>query len=391
MLLVCIRVPKVAIFTGSDLRTYGGGEKEAIGIANRIEGYQITLMSFRDITNLRRELDEVRDLIKHSVKIEYYSSFIFNTHRDLNPFSIATIRVLLELRHYDSVYSMHPGFLTNGTLLVLSKIFSFRYIFGVHSPIYFGYSPKVGGIKENILSWLFNKVRKFLISKTRYIRIQNSRDEENLKKLGFTGTVFNVPPYVRSFEETSENLVSNQFKVLFVGRLIKNQKGLDLYISIMEKVLEKDRGINFVIVGSGREGEELLESVISRYPENIHLKGFLEEEELESTYFSSDIFAFPSRSENYGISLCEALLSGLPSVAFNVMGVEEIMVDEQMGNLIEPFDVDAFADTILRFYEDWKNDKEKFTKRKEKIRELAKTNFGTEAVLSGLRRMFNAK
>src|SRR5690606_34723304 len=60
----------------------------------------------------------------------------------------------------------------------------------------------------------------------------------------------------------------------------------------------------------------------------------------------ADAFVLPSESESFGVAALEAMSSGVPVFAYRVGGLPEV-VAPQVGRLVEPFDVDALAASLL--------------------------------------------
>lgn len=60
----------------------------------------------------------------------------------------------------------------------------------------------------------------------------------------------------------------------------------------------------------------------------------------------ADGFLLPSESESFGVAALEALSAGVPVFAYRVGGLPEV-VTEDVGRLVEPFDVDALAQAVV--------------------------------------------
>lgn len=65
-----------------------------------------------------------------------------------------------------------------------------------------------------------------------------------------------------------------------------------------------------------------------------------------------NVFVLPSRSEGLPLSICEAMVAGLPVVASDVGGVGEVVVDGETGVLVPPDNPDALAKAIETMLED---------------------------------------
>lgn len=61
---------------------------------------------------------------------------------------------------------------------------------------------------------------------------------------------------------------------------------------------------------------------------------------------ASDIYAMPSHTEAFGLVFAEAMAMGVPSVAFDVGGVGEVVEHGRTGLLSAPHDVDELAENI---------------------------------------------
>ena len=91
----------------------------------------------------------------------------------------------------------------------------------------------------------------------------------------------------------------------------------------LEALLDLDLPGSTVIVGDG-PARATLER---RYP-RAHFLGAKHGEALAAIYSSADVFAFPSRTDTFGIVLIEAMASGLPVAAFPVAGPIDVVSPE---------------------------------------------------------------
>lgn len=97
-----------------------------------------------------------------------------------------------------------------------------------------------------------------------------------------------------------------------------------------------------VIVGEGPESERIAAEARARgVGPRLLMPGFLSDPARWIGHF--DIFALSSDSEQFPISLVEAMAAGLPAVATQVGDVPGIVSDDNRPLIVEPGDEDAFA------------------------------------------------
>lgn len=74
-------------------------------------------------------------------------------------------------------------------------------------------------------------------------------------------------------------------------------------------------------------------------------------------YKESSIFCLTSNHEGWGLVLTEAMQFGCVPIAFDSFeSIHEIIEDGKNGFLVKPFDMDKYADKVLRLADNFKVD-----------------------------------
>ena len=102
--------------------------------------------------------------------------------------------------------------------------------------------------------------------------------------------------------------------VLFLGRL-HPKKGCDLLIDAFAAVAQSEPTLRLVMAGPDRDGYQA--TLMQRagqlgISEHICWTGMIEGDAKWGAYACAEVFVLPSHQENFGISVAEALASGLP-------------------------------------------------------------------------------
>ena len=116
--------------------------------------------------------------------------------------------------------------------------------------------------------------------------------------------------------------------LLYVGRLAR-EKGIER----LKDVLREMPGVRLALVGDG-PGRRDLEKVFAGTP--TVFTGTRKGQELSAAYASADALVFPSTTETLGLSMLEALASGLPVLAARTGAAGEVVEDGENGLLYEP-------------------------------------------------------
>lgn len=98
---------------------------------------------------------------------------------------------------------------------------------------------------------------------------------------------------------------------------------------------------------------ELREAVHARgLDERVVFRGQLDHQETLEQYRTSQLLLLPSRTENTPLVILEAQASGLPTVAYAIGGVPDLVAHEENGLLAPAYDIDLLASHLRRLIED---------------------------------------
>ena len=144
------------------------------------------------------------------------------------------------------------------------------------------------------------------------------------------------------FDYNKRNELRNRFIIapedkilLFIGR-IEKFKHLELFIESIKILKEKNNHKWYgIILGSGSEVNKIKDLInIYNLKENIILISDMLNSELPNLYCAADVFVLPSLNEGFPMVLLEAIACGLPSIAFNVGGINQIIHNGLNGYII---------------------------------------------------------
>ena len=131
--------------------------------------------------------------------------------------------------------------------------------------------------------------------------------------------------------------------VTFLGR-ITMQKGPEYFVEAAARVLQKTKGVRFVMAGNGDMMNKMIDLVAQRgIADRFHFTGFLRGRQVQEMLAESDVYVMPSVSEPFGISPLEAMQVGTPSIISKQSGCAEIL---SHAIKIDYWDIEAMADAI---------------------------------------------
>lgn len=372
----------------NNVYAFGGGEKWSLELAKRLANrFKITVVN---IHSKREPKRKTREDIKKEYRLDNFelldlyatglksSAFGKEEYIFRIPHARSAVALYKIIKNSDIVYQVSFNPVVFFYSLSFSKMLKKKFIFGVHNPVFFKIFQE-----ENA----GNKALRFFLSQVRYFHVLNSYDFDLLKRNMPSAKIIKIPIFITKNTKKVE-INKMDFVVLYVGRLAKDQKGIDLLKKIIETVISKNKEVRFHIVGAGGDGEDEVRQLAEKHHNSVKYLGFLNDRDMESEYAKASLSILPSRYEGLPAVLIEAQLHGVPFVAFNVKGPTEIFKEKIQGNLVEPFDTDKFAYEILRYFVSWSKNKNDYLKTKIKIKKLTEQAYDERTVIEKMGRMF---
>lgn len=160
-----------------------------------------------------------------------------------------------------------------------------------------------------------------------------------------------VPQYVQQAELAREKKV---YKVIFVGALIKRIKQPHIIIEAFAKLAKKYPEWIVELWGPEERKSSRLELEVRIKRHGLKNRVFIKgpTTNVPKVLEESDIFAFPSAFEGFGLALAEGLSMGLPGIGYkSCSGVNELIQDGYNGFLVDD-GVEPFAQAMEKLMQD---------------------------------------
>lgn len=212
---------------------------------------------------------------------------------------------------------------------------------------------KAAGRDDIPFAGLLKKLSVYVLKDADMI-IAVSKEQKNIaSKLGVPENKIRIIPNgVDSKNFSQEVKETNDFRILYVGRLVQ-EKGLGYLLEAMKSIIDELPDASLTIVGEGIKKADLEKHVQELgIREKVRFLGAKPHEEIPHYLEDADVFVLPSLSEGLALVILEAMACGKPIVATNVGGIPDLVVDEETGLLVPPKDSKALAEAIKRILRD---------------------------------------
>lgn len=181
--------------------------------------------------------------------------------------------------------------------------------------------------------------------------------DKNLLEIGFPKEkILRIPNcvFIKKINKFRKNK-EKKLILITVARLATKKKGYDFVIKIAQELKKR---VNFRWIIIGKNVDYLSHNkFISNNKKNFELVGeigndelFFPHSKLIKYYKSSSIYLHLSRIESFGITVLEAIASGLPVIAFKSVGSNTLIKDKVNGFLVNCYDTKEYAKKIVHVY-----------------------------------------
>ncbi len=121
-----------------------------------------------------------------------------------------------------------------------------------------------------------------------------------------------------------------------------------MVIEALPRIRARIPGVHYVLVGEGEDRSRIELRVRELGLErSVTLAGAVPDAELPDYYGLCTAFAMPSKREGFGIVYLEAMACGKPAIAGDRDGARDALLDGELGVLVDPDDVGAFAEVAV--------------------------------------------
>jgi glycosyltransferase EpsD len=272
-----------------------------------------------------------------------------------SPFSLSNIKTvkiiksIIDRKIYDLIWTNEP------VMSVLTRLAArearkkgTKVLYCAHGYHFFKGAP--------LKNWLFYPIEKIMAYYCDEIVLINWEDYYLTKKhmnyvrcahidgIGFEPLRFQDVTCDRDIKRKEIGISENEILLICVGELQK-RKNHEPVIDALSLI--GDARIKLFLCGYG-ELFEYLKDKVEKLGLNEQVSFLGHRYDIPELLKAADIFVHPSQREGLGISVLEAMASGLPVISSNVQGLKDLIEDGVNGIVVEPYDVNGYAKAIKK-------------------------------------------
>lgn len=194
------------------------------------------------------------------------------------------------------------------------------------------------GVKDKLL-------REHICGRKSVVKVIGHGSPNGIDTARFDRTLFD-----RQQLRAGLRIPADAFVFCYVGR-INREKGINELAAAFNELAGRHADVRLLLVGPVEEHRAINEEareLIGSHP-SIHAAGY--QEDIRPYMALSDTVVLPSYREGFGLTLIEAGAMGLPCIATDVMGCNEVIMDGITGRLVPARDMKSLCAMMEWFYE----------------------------------------
>ena len=123
--------------------------------------------------------------------------------------------------------------------------------------------------------------------------------------------------------------ISQRYNILLIRHFSNGKYALDIAMNVINKLAnyEEFKQMNILIIGKGRLYKKYI-SQVKMHPNVTFKEMFLTQSEISEIHKQNGIFLCPTRQDAQGVSMCEAMSSGLIPITSNNTAIPEFVPSE---------------------------------------------------------------
>lgn len=304
--------------------------------------------------------------------------------KEREPGSYNKISAIFELSMFvknNRIDVIHCNALNTPDLLLLKKIMfnNVKIIYTIHGINQYNHLNR-------IQVWYRNQICQTIIAISTAVKNDIIAAGADVKKVR---TVYNAINLKRFVYKKNIHMPKDKMILGSVARIDLEKKAQDLLMSAILELKKNNIPVKCYFAGAADEMHKkdfcLLEQFIKEngLEEDIVLLGNIDD--ISSFLQTIDIFILPSRCEGFGISLVEAMATGIPCISSDIDGPKEIIGENQRGLLFQSGDHIDLARAIKDVIRNYSS----YLQTAKCASKYVKKNFNIETMCENLIEIYN--
>jgi len=328
--------------------------------------------------------------LKSNIIKEYNIKYIATSYQGIKLRKIAAMAlglckffayiVFTDIKLVHIVTASWLSFYRKAVFIFIGKVFRKKLVLEIQSGdfyLFYAWGPK---FNRWIITKILDRVDTIIALSERLAIGMKKKTTNNNIKIRFNSVDTSI--FSSQIYKSKKSVESNN--VIFIGRLSK-KKGIYDLLEAIPLVIKRKPSTMFILCGKG--DIEDCKKICKEKGINDHVEflGWIDGQNKIDVICSADVFVLPSYFEALPNAIIEAMAAGLPIISTNVGGIPDIIQDGVNGFLVQPGDIQAIADRILKLLAD-KALREKIGERNSM---KAKSTFDVNVVIEQLCQIYH--